>query len=261
MDTAPLVAWSAQLPLAFLIFTRVTTLFVFGPVMGEIHTPLGVKALLGLAVTLILVPMAAATHPAAIPLDAAYFLLLIREALVGLSLGFLVNIYFNGVRLGGDLINRHAGFSAAENFDPDTDSVIGPIGDLMHMMMLILFFAADGHHLFLAAMARSYDVVPLGSWALTPAYGHLLGTALNDMSMIAMVISFPVLAAILGVTVVEGVITRAIPQINVMHVSFALKIVLSLGVMYAGLPAAVAFLGSVIQMVQQIGMTSLSALR
>lgn len=256
MDTSLLSAWFSSIPLGILVFTRVTALFVFSQVIGDIHTPNVTKALLGLAVTLIIVPLAAASHPQVIPLDGSFLVLLMREILVGLSMGLLANCYFLGVRLGGDLINRHAGFSAAENFDPETESVIGPIGDVMHFAIMVLFFAADGHHLFFAALARSYDVLPIGSWQLTAAYGHALSQAVNDMSVIAMAISFPVLTAVLAVTLVEGVVTRAVPQINIMHVSFAVKIVLSLVVMSAGLPATVAFLGTVVRAAQQVGITS-----
>jgi flagellar biosynthetic protein FliR len=234
----------------------VTALFVFGPVLADIRTPNTVKVLLGLAVTMVVTPLAAASNHQAIPVDAGFLLLMAREAMVGMSMGYLVHFYFQGIRLGGDLINRHAGFSAAENFDPDTDSVIGPLGELMHLAILALFFVADGHHLFFAALARSYDVLPIGAWQLTPAFGQAIGQAMNDMSIIALAISFPVLTAVMAITMAEGVITRAVPQINILHVSFAVKIVLSLAVMYAGLPAAVAFMGTVIQAAQAVGMAS-----
>lgn len=261
MDLGPLIGWFAHLPLAVLVFVRVSTLFAVGPILGDIHTPNTAKALLALGVTLIITPLAVASHPGDIPVDGAYILLLLREAMVGISMGMLVNIYLQGVRLGGDLINRHAGFSGAENFDPDTDSIIGPIGDIMYLLMIILFLAVDGHHVFFAALARSYDIVPIGTWTLTPAYGHAMGVAINDMSIIALALSFPALAAVMAVTMVEGVITRAIPQINVMHVSFAIKIVLSLGILYAGLPTAVAFMNTLVQVAQQVGMSTLGMLR
>lgn len=261
MDFSALIGWFGHLPLAILVFVRVSTLIAVGPILGDMNTPGTIKALLSLAVTMIITPMAVATHPANIPFDGLFIMTLMREAMVGLSMGFLVNIYVQSIKLGGDFINRHAGFSGAENFNPDTESVSGPIGDIFHLLMIAMFLAADGHHLFFAALARSYDMVPVGSWELTPTYGHAMGVAINDMTIIAVAISFPVLAAVMAVTMVEGVLTRAIPQINVMHVSFAVKIILSLGVMYSGLPAAMAFMNSIIYVSQQVGMSTLSMLR
>jgi flagellar biosynthetic protein FliR len=259
MDPSALTAWFADLPMAMLVFTRVTLLFVVGPVLGDINSPPMTKTLLGIAIAAIVAPVASAGH-APIPLDAMFLLLLVREAMVGFALGFLVDLYFQGIRLGGDLINRHAGYSAAENFDPDTDSVIGPIGDLFHLAMIVLFLATDGHHVFIAAMARSYDIIPVGGWNLTPAYLQLISQGVTDMSVIALVLSFPILAAVMAITVIEGVLTRAVPQINVLHISFAVKIVLSLGVLYAGLPAAIAFMGSIAQLAIGLTNTALPAL-
>jgi len=252
MDLSPLIGWYESMPLAILVFARVAALFAVGPIIGDTYIPASVKGLLAFAVTGILFPLAATTQqvPA---VDGWFLLLLAKETLVGLSMGFFVSLFFNGVRFGGELMNRYAGFSAAENFDPDTNASVTPVGDVMHLLLVLLFLAGDGHHYFFAALQRSYDLVPVGGWQATQAFQLALAQGLNEMSTIAVAMSFPVLAAIMAITAAEGVVTRAVPQINVMHVSFAVKIVVSLMVMYAGLPSAVAFLGSVLGTMQVAG--------
>lgn len=252
MDLSPLTAWYSALPLAILVFARVAALFAVGPIIGDAYIPTPVKALLALAVTAILLPMVMATQP--VPrLDLWFMVLLAQETLVGLSMGFFVSLFFNGVRFGGELINRYAGFAAAENFDPDTNASVTPVGDVMHLLVVLLFLALNGHHYFFAALSRSYEILPLGAYQITPAFQAALAQGLDEMSVIAVALSFPVLAAVMAITAVEGVVTRAIPQINIMHVSFAVKIVVSLMVMYAGLPSAVVFLGTVLGTMQTMG--------
>jgi flagellar biosynthesis protein FliR len=253
MDPAPLTHLFEHLPGAILVFARIAALFVAGPVIGEIYTPMQIKALLAMAVTVILYPLAVAKGMPMVAMDGVFIVLLLKETMVGLSLGFFISLYTQGVRFGGDLINRHAGFSAAEYFNPDTQDVAGPMGDFLHLTLMLLFFATDGHHFFFAALARSYDLVPVGAWTLTAGFGNALADGFNQMSIIAVTVSFPVLAAIMSITMAEGVITRAVPQINILHVSFALKILVSLLVMYTGLPAAVAFLGTVLATMQGAG--------
>ena len=127
MDLSPLVDWYAHLPLALLVFARVAALFAVGPIIGDTYIPTPVKALLALAVTAILFPVAMAKQP--VPaVDLWFIVLLAKETLVGLSMGFFVSLFFNGVRFGGELINRYAGFAAAENFDPDTNASVTPVG-------------------------------------------------------------------------------------------------------------------------------------
>ena len=252
MDLSPLIGWYEFLPLAILVFARVAALFAVGPIIGDSYIPTPVKALLALAVTGILFPIAAKTQPVPV-VDLWFLVLLAKETLVGLSMGFFVSLFFNAVRFGGELINRYAGFSAAENFDPDTSASVTPVGDVFHMLIVLLFLATNGHHYFFAALGRSYELVPIGAYQITARFQGALAAGLDEMSVIAVAMSFPVLAAVMAITAVEGVVTRAVPQINIMHVSFAVKIVVSLMVMYAGLPSAVVFLGSVLATMQTAG--------
>lgn len=259
MDFTLLTAWFDSVPLAFLVFARVAALFAVGPIIGDAYIPMPVKALLALAVSAILCPLAVA-HQSLPPVDGWFLVLIAKETLVGLCMGFFVSLFFNGVRFGGELINRYAGFSAAENFDPDTNASVSPVGDIMHMLVVLLFLVADGHHYFFTALQRSYDIVPIGGFQTTPAFQLALAQGLNEMSVIAAAMSFPVLAAIMAITAAEGVITRAVPQINVMHISFAVKIVVSLTVLYAGLPSAVAFMGTVLGTMQAAGYAMIGTL-
>ncbi len=252
MDLTPLIGWFDQVPLAILVFARVAALFATGPIIGDAYIPMRVKALLSLAVTGIIFPLVAT--PQALPMGTLGFIILLaKETMVGISMGFFVSLFFSGVRFGGELMNRYAGFSASENFDPDTNASVTPVGDIMHMLVVLMFLAGNGHHYFFAALQRSFELVPIGGWQATPAFQVALAQGLDEMSTIAVAMSFPVLAVVMAITAAEGVITRAVPQINVMHISFAVKIVVSLMVIYAGLPSAVAFLGSVLGAMQVAG--------
>lgn len=259
MDFGPLIGLYESFPLAILIFVRVSALFISGPIIGDNYVPVPIKALLAMAVTTVLWPLTATKTP--IPgLDGWFIVLMLKEALVGVSMGYFVGLFMQGIRFGGELINRFSGFAAAENFDPDTNASVTPIGDMMHMFAVLLFFAWDGHHYFFAALARSYEVIPIGEVQLTQSFQLALAQGLNDMSKVAVAMSFPVLATIMAITAAEGVVTRAVPQINLLHISFALKIVVSLMVLYAGLPSAVAFIGTVFATMQAAGMAIIMTL-
>lgn len=258
MEVAPVAALWAQAPVFMLVLARLGALFVSAPVLGGVYAPNTVKALLTIAIGMVVMPGVPASAP---PLDFGYLLLVARELLVGLSLGFVVNLAFHGVRAGGELINRHAGISAAENFDPESDIGAGPMGDLMHMLVVLLFLATDMHLQLIATLARSFAIIPLGGGTVGPAFGAVLGHGVAEMWAIAIGLSFPVLTAVMLVTVAEGVITRAVPQINVLHISFAVKILVSVMVVYASLPAAVAFLGTVLGLAQGLGDTAIMAMR
>jgi flagellar biosynthesis protein FliR len=256
MELDWLNSWLATMPAMTLVLARIGALFVTAPILGEAYVPPSVKALLAFAIALILTPKAT---PQVLALDFSYILLVIRETVFGFSLGWLLSLYMEGVQMGGELINRHAGFNAAENFDPESNIGDGPIGDLLHFGAILLFLATDGHLLFIASLARSFEILPLGAWTPPAELGALVARGVSDSWAIALALSFPVLSAIMVLTLVEGVMTRAIPQINVMSVSFAVKILVSLGVLYSGLPAMVAFLGTVLIAMHGLGSAMIAA--
>jgi len=177
MNLDALTSLFQHMPVMMLVMARIGALFVTAPVIGGVMVPGTVKSLLTVAIALLLAPQAGTTE---VPLDLSFILLLARETLLGLSMGWLLSLYFTGVQMGGELINRHAGFSAAENFDPESNIGAGPMGDLLHLGMVLLFFATDGHHLLLASLARSYELMPLGTWAPTPELGALVARGITD---------------------------------------------------------------------------------
>ena len=259
MDLGALTAIWGMTPLAVLVFARIVALFVAGPVIGATYVPLQAKGLLAMALTALLVPTQLARTP--VPaVDGMFIVLLAKEVMVGLTLGFFLQIFMQAIRFGGDLANRHAGYSGAEYFDPETDAAASPIGDLVHFSAMLLFFILDGHRYFIAALARSYDFVPLGGWTLSTRLYDALVQGSQQMWVIALALSFPVLGAVMALTVAEAVIVRAVPQINFMHFSFAVKIMVALLVLYVGLPASVGFLGLVLTGMQEAGYGLLRAM-
>jgi len=242
----------ALAPLAVLVFARIVALFAIGPVLGAAYTPPQVKALLAAAFTAIILPTQLA-HQAVPPLDGRFIVLVIQEVCTGLALGFFLDLFMQAIRFGGDLINRHVGFAAAEYFNPDVEDISSPLGDLLHLSAMMVFMLSDGHHYFIAALSRSYSVAPLGSFAATPQLYAAIVEGSQQLFVIALTLSFPVLGVILALTLAEGVIVRAVPQINFMHFGFAVKILVGLMVLWAGIPAAVAFLAVVLAGMQEAG--------
>jgi len=254
METSGLIGLYERIPLFILVAVRVGAMIYASPVLGGPYAPATVKALLTMAIAVIFVPLAA---PAVIPVDARFLVLVCLELTLGLSVGFIVSLVFHGVRMGGEFINRHAGFSAAENFDPEADFGAGPMGDLFHIMLVMIFLASDSHLWFIALIGKSFTAIPIGGWELTPAFAHLLARGTEEMWRISIAISFPVLTAAMLMTMAEGVLARSIPQINVLHISFATKIIVSLLVVYASIPASVAFLGTCLLLFQRLGLAAL----
>jgi len=251
--------WSYT-PALVLVMARVGALFFTAPLLGGPFVPPRVKSLMTLAISVLLLPGVLALHPQTIPADGRFLLMLAQELATGAVIGFACTCIFEGVRAGGELINRYAGFTAAENFDPESGVGEGPIGDMLLIGMVMVFLGADAHLHLLASVARSFEAVPIGSWSMQPQLLHLAAAGTGQCMAIASAVSFPVLAVIMLITVAEGVLAKAVPQINILFMSFAVKILVALLVLYAGMPAIVAFMGTSIVAMQALVGSSIRAM-
>lgn len=250
--TAQLASLWNWTPALILVMARVGALFFSAPLIGGPLVPIRVKSLLTLAIGVLLLPGLAPVLPANLPLDGRFLLMLAQELATGATIGFACTCIFEGVRAGGELINRYAGFTAAENFDPESGIGEGPIGDLMLTGMVMTFLAADGHLHLIASVSASFTAVPVGAWSMSPQLLQVAAVATDQCVALACMISFPVLAVILLITVAEGVLSKAVPQINIMFMSFSVKILVSMLVLYAGMPAMVAFMGASINAIHRL---------
>lgn len=234
---------------AALVFTRIVGLIIMVPVLSMTMNPAILKASLAIMITVIVLPVIGWEVGAPAPQITIGGLVmgLAGEFALGLMLGWFVDLYFQAVRFGGDLIGRTAGYAAAEVFNPDAGGTEGPVGQLFATSIALLFILGDGHLHVLTAVTRSFELAPPGDWRPHPGLGEAARHATADVFEIGLTLAMPVISAILAVTVAEGVIARAVPQINILHLTFATKITVFLIVTYSGLPAAVAFLAVVLE--------------
>jgi len=251
--------WQWTPPL-MLVMARIGALFFSAPLLGGPFVPMRVKTLLTLAISVLVLPTLGTAMPEHLPLDGRYLLMLVEELAIGATIGFACTCIFEGVRAGGELINRYAGFSAAENFDPEAGTGEGPIGDLLLVGMVLVFLAADAHLHLIATVSASFTAVPVGAWTMSPKLLAMAAAGTDQCMAVACMISFPVLAIILLITVAEGVLSKAVPQINILFMSFSVKILVALLVMYAGMPATVAFMGASINAINRLVGSAITAM-
>ena len=220
------------------IAARLGGLMSSAPMFGQQQIPLRVRAVVTVAVAVgmaALVPVGAAAGVR----DALTFAgLLVLEFGTGLMFGLAAELLFTGVMMGGQLAGIHMGLGIANVIDPRSHLEATPIALWTQFVALQVFLAIDGHHLLLRAALRSFELVPPGTLTLSgPEIGALL-TLVGGAFEVAVRIAAPVLAGLLITDTGLALLARAIPQLNVFVMGFAIKI----GVGFLILGAAVPFM-------------------
>ena len=220
---------------------RVGALMAVAPPFASAAVPRRVRALLAMGLTIGLLPRASASGAAA-GTTGQWIIGLGGEVLIGLVMGLAVALVFAAVAAAGDLIAGQMGLSLPEAYDPRGAGGQGsPIGQAYWLLAAVVFFVVNGHHALLAAVAGSFDAVPVMTLAASaPAVVELLLGLLQSATVLAMQLAAPVFVATLAADLAMGMVARTIPQLGVMTAGLTVRAVAGLVVAGAGAAATVA---------------------
>lgn len=184
-----------------------------------------------------------------------YTVLLIKEVVVGLSLGFTANMVLTIINTAGHFIDRELGFSMVSNFDQTFNTETTITAQFYSMMVMIIMLVLNLHYYILSALSDSFTLIPLGNVQVD--MGKLYDTMIQYMTdyiVIAIRISLPVLIAIMLLNMVLGVLAKTAPQMNMFVVGIQLKIFVGFGVLVVTLPFLPTITGYLYEQMQAIVM-------
>ena len=179
-------------------------------------------------------------------------LLIANEATYGLALGLVATFVFAAVKLSGRIIERQMGLAMAQILDPLTGERAQPLGSLLEMIFIMLFLSANGHHLFLLIISRSYDSFPAGSIPTIPVLTEGISHAGSTMLLHGLKLAAPILAAFLLLMVVLAVLARMVPEMNVLFVSLPLRVGLGLLMVAIFMPFISSFVGEFAKLMEKL---------
>jgi flagellar biosynthetic protein FliR len=226
---------TAQLRIFMMVLLRCSVILAVMPFFGSRNWPALAKAGLVLMLALAIFPVVRSQaadwpHPRDV-LDLA--LLAISEGMIALVLGLTVNLIMAGIQMGGQLVGFQLGFGIANVIDPQSGAQVSILSQVAYLVALLVFLNLDGHHWFIRALADSFNTVRPGTFVLSSG---LLQQTLDlgaQLFSLAIRIVAPAVAALLFVHTALGIIAKAVPQINVLLMSFPITI--GVGLFFFGL--------------------------
>lgn len=212
---------------ALLITTRLSGIFIAGPVLGFSFLPIRIRIYVIFILTGILLISLGTQLPAMPKNTVALMLAAGGEFLFGLVLGFGVQAAFAALSLAGYLVDTQSGLGSAVLFDPNTQSQSPLMATMMTMLGALIFMETGAHYELLRGLSFSLQAVPLGQ----------MGAGLDITVLVAefgaiftygFVIASPVILGLMLLDIAAAVISRTMPQVNIYFVVLPFKIFLGL---------------------------------
>ncbi len=153
--------------------------------------------------------------------------------MIGFLLGLSIRLIFAGIQLAGEFIGFQMGFGMAHVIDPQSGTDTTLIAQFHYLLGLLIFLSIDGHHWFLKALVRSFDLLSPGEFSLQKEFFPWFMGLCGKMFLTAIKIIAPVMVILILVQIAMGLVAKTVPQVNVLLSSFPLTI--SLGLIVLGL--------------------------
>ena len=237
-----------------LVLVRISTILFMMPFFNARVIPVLSKAGLAVVITLIFFPVlnrAAGEFPNTV---IGMGQLVAAEIMIGVILGLLVQIFFEGIKMMGQMVGFQTGFAITNIIDPHSGVQISIFSNLAYFVAIVLFLILNGHHIILSGLLESFTVLPVGVSALNREMLSKMIPLFGEMFVIAVKVGAPAIAALLFTKVAFGLITKLIPQMNIMIVAFPAQIVVglfffgvSLNLLLAFMDGYLSGLGSLLQ--------------
>jgi flagellar biosynthesis protein FliR len=253
LTTGQLEAWLVQY---FWPFIRIGACLMVAPSFGAKFVPARTRLILAAALTVLVTPLLPAPAQAIAPFSIPGFIVTLHQVLIGVATGFVLQVAFDALAMGGQLLANSMGLSFAFNVDPLRGTSTPVLGQLYMIIVTLTFFAMDGHLMLIDTLVAGFTTLPIGvtppasTWLAVSSWGtYLFAGALS--------VALPGMTAMLVANVAVGVMSRAAPTLNLFAVGFPLTLGFGLVTVWLTLPAVqsgfVDLLGMAFSMLATLG--------
>ncbi|MBC7658658.1 MAG: flagellar biosynthetic protein FliR [Chitinophagaceae bacterium] len=220
-----------------LIFVRISAMLYALPFFGDEPIPTPVRLILGVALAYGFHDRIPAQWGTVLPTDMFPFgIMVFKEVMIGLFVGFVGRLAFDGILMAASLVGYQMGFGTADLIYPGLGTQVSAFTAMHRGVMMLIFLSLNLHHIYLDGIIKTFDMIPAGaalpSKNLMPFFIQLT----SGVFRVAMQLSAPVLVALIFANSALGLAARTVPQLNVFTMSFPIGFFVGMTIYMACLP-------------------------
>jgi len=216
-------------------FIRISSMFVSIPVFNVQTVPARFKVMSALLITLIVVPVLPEI-PRVSLFSHEGFMVTVQQFAIGVTTGFILQMVFSVMLVGGQSIAYSMGLGFASLVDPATGVQVPVVSHIFTVSSSLIFLAVNGHLLLIEMLVESFKTLPIAAAGLGKEDLWAIIIWSSQIFSAGILLALPVMAALLFVNISFGVAARAAPQLQIFGVGFPITIMLGLVLIWISLP-------------------------
>lgn len=213
---------------------RISAMVASAPVFGTRSVPTKVKVMTAVAITSVLVPILPA--PEMNVFSPLSVLVIAQQILIGLIIGFTVQLVFSAVITGGQIVAMQMGLGFSLMVDPQNGAQSPVMSQFYVVMVMLIYLAIDGHLVLLEVLADSFKSMPISAEGLVADDFMQVVRWGSNIFAGGLAIALPAIASLLVVNIAFGVMTRSAPQLNIFAIGFPITMLLGFALVMVTLP-------------------------
>ena len=219
--------------LFLIIFVRCSGIFLISPFFSSQNTPNRFKIGLTFFLSIILTQ---ALEISIGDLDIPMAVLIFKELLIGIIIGFVSYIFFSSFYVMGQIVDMNIGFGMVNVVDPQNRIQVPLMGNFYYILAFLLLLSLDGHHIIINLIVDSYEFIPIGEFEITEKVTYFIINLVSNIFKLGFRLSMPVFFTIFLLDILLGILVRTIPQMNVFVVGLPFKIFVGIIIILLSLP-------------------------
>ena len=225
-----------------LLIFRTGGLVISSPIFGRVNVPNIAKICFTMALGYLFFTIFPQTVDITYSNLISFLLLCAGELVLGIALSFVTNMFFAlSAFTAGHMIDMQIGFGMVNVYDAQNNMQAPVTGNIINLMLLVLFFAVDGHHRLVEMVYLTFIRMPIGTPVISPNIGIVALEIFNRAFLLGIMMALPTTASGLTLEITMGMIMRAVPQIHMFVVGVPLKMMVGMTVFSVTLPIYAGF--------------------
>ncbi|VAX13754.1 Flagellar biosynthesis protein FliR [hydrothermal vent metagenome] len=222
---------------------RIGGMVMAAPVFGARSVPTRAKLIITLALTLIIAPLLPPV-PAIDVFSPLSLLIIVQQVLIGVVMGFSVQLAFSAVITGGQVIAMQMGLGFSLMVDPQNGTQAPVLSQFYVLFAILIFLSLNGHLVLIHVLLDSFTLIPIGPDGLQLGEFRKLADWGGHIFAGGLSIALPAIASLLVVNIAFGIMTRAAPQMNIFAIGFPITMILGFALIWITLPGIMSSISS-----------------
>lgn len=232
---------TTQIYAFLLIFARLGCAFMVMPGLSDATVAMQVRLYAALTFSFVMTPVLMRFLPAIPQEPIALGVLIVKEMLIGIFMGLMAQILLNAINLVGVIVAHATSLSSAFTFNPQFASQSPVINGFLSLLVVVMIFVTDLHHMLFLGLIGSYESFPVQSGLMPGDMSNSYAQALGQSLRLGLMLSTPFLVVAFGVFLSMGLVARLVPQIQVFILSIPIQVLTGLVVLMTSVSAVMLY--------------------